>query len=207
VATQSTRAAGAAPRTFPAVDDLTDAQRARRQRIIAAGGRLMPAVDYDRIQVKDVADEAGVALGTLYRYFNSKDHLFACVIQAWSQGFGERLELPATGSSAERVRAVYQRAVKAFARQPRVYGAMLQVQSSTDPNAAAVFRAFARQQSDAFGLALGPSRLSADKRRDVIAVMNAVLDENLRAWCLGLQPVADVHTAVDRAAELILGRR
>jgi AcrR family transcriptional regulator len=207
VATRSTRAAGAAPRTFPEVDDLNENQRARRQRIVDAGGRLMMALDYDRIQVKDVADEAGVALGTLYRYFNSKDHVFACALQTWSQGFGERLELPAAGSPAARVKAVYQRAVKAFARQPRVYGAMLQVQSSTDPHAAAVFRAFARQQSDAFGLALEGSRLSAAKRRDVIAVMNAVLDENLRAWCLGLQPVTDVRTAIDRAADLILSRR
>ena len=49
-------------------------------------------VDYERIQVKDVADEAGVALGTLYRYFNSKDHLFALALLDWASGFRRRVE-------------------------------------------------------------------------------------------------------------------
>ena len=36
--------------------------------------------------------------------------------------------------------------------------------------------------------------------------MSAVLDENLRSWQLGLQPVGAVYIAIDRAAELIFGR-
>ena len=32
---------------------------------------------YDAVQMRDVAGEAGVALGTIYRYFASKDHLLA----------------------------------------------------------------------------------------------------------------------------------
>ena len=81
---------------------------------------------------------------------------------------------------------------------------MIQVQSSKDPHAAEVYRAFAGQQIEAFGRALESSDLPDDTRRDVIAVMNAVLDDNLRAWQLGLQPVDAVPRATDRAAELLL---
>jgi AcrR family transcriptional regulator len=210
MATRTTRAPTAAPRTFPAAAELRDDQRARRQRIVDAAGRRMAAVDYERIQVKDVADEAGVALGTLYRYFNSKDHLFACALYEWSQRFDRGLDGGAvatgTGSTAGRLKAVYRRAARAFERQPRIYGVLLHIQSSTDPHAVEVFRGFARRQSAAFATTLDRSRLSEAKRRDVIAVMNAVLDDNLRAWQVGLQPVAAVHTAIDRAVDLIIPR-
>jgi AcrR family transcriptional regulator len=206
MAKHATRTTDDPPRTFPLAETLRTDQRERRQRIVDAAERLMFAVDYDRLQVRDVADEAGVALGTLYRYFNSKDHLFASALQSWSQAFGDRLDLTATGPTGERVKAVYRRAARAFEKQPRVYGVMMQIQSSTDPYAGEVYREFTRQQTAAFGSILGTSRLSDQKRTDVIAVMSAVLDENLRSWRLGLQPVSAVYTAIDRAADLIFGR-
>ena len=162
--------------------------------------------DYDRIQVRDVADAAGVALGTIYRYFNSKDHLFACALHAWSAGFESALARTSGGPTLDRVKATFRLAVRAFEKQPRVYAVMIQMQSSKDPHACEVFRAFASAQVGAFGSVLDGSRLPDDKRRDVIAVMSAVLDDNLRRWQLGLATVADVYTAVDRAADLILNR-
>ncbi|MDQ1454884.1 MAG: TetR/AcrR family transcriptional regulator, cholesterol catabolism regulator, partial [Actinomycetota bacterium] len=63
---------------------LTHAQQARRDRIVDAGLALLAARDYDKIQVKDVAEEANVALGTLYHYFSSKEHLFAEVLVRWA---------------------------------------------------------------------------------------------------------------------------
>jgi AcrR family transcriptional regulator len=89
MATHSTRSADAPERVLPEISSLRGDQRERRQRIVDAAVELMCDVDYDRVQVKDVADRAGVALGTLYRYFNSKDHLFACALLRWSEGFGE----------------------------------------------------------------------------------------------------------------------
>ena len=95
MAKHSTRTSEAEVRTLPEAASLRTDQRERRQRIIDAAERMMFDVDYEKIQVKDVADEAEVALGTLYRYFNSKDHLFACALQSWSQRFGDHLELVA----------------------------------------------------------------------------------------------------------------
>lgn len=197
----STRPVGLAPRPLPDLDALRPDQRDRRERIVAAAARLMSAVDYDRIQVKDVADEAGVALGTLYRYFRSKDHLFACALLAWSAGFGERIERRSSGTTRDRVAAIYRRAARAFERDPKVYAALLQVQASTDADAAAVMSTFEQQQSAAFGGAL--DGYDSPRRDDVLAVMGAVLDGNLRAWQRGRIPVAEVHRAIDRAAALI----
>jgi AcrR family transcriptional regulator len=201
-----TQPTAAALRVLPDVGELRTDQRERRQRIVDAAEALMVETDYDKIQVKDVADRADVALGTLYRNFNSKDHLFACALQSWSMGFGDRLALSPTGPTVERVGAVYRRAVRAFEKQPRVYNVTMQVLSSTDPHATDMFGTFARQQSEAFAVALETSTLTEDDRRDLIAVMSAVLDANLRSWQLGHQPIAAVYDAVDRAAHLILDR-
>jgi TetR/AcrR family transcriptional regulator, cholesterol catabolism regulator len=207
MAKHSTRPSATPMRAVPEVASLRLDQRERRQRIIDAAERLMFDADYEKIQVKDVADRADVALGTLYRYFNSKDHLFACALTSWSRGFGDDPEpIPSGPTTEDRVKAIYRRAARAFERQPKVYDVVMQIQSSKDPNAARVWREFAGQQSDAFGLALRGSRLAEEKQRDVTAVMSAVLDENLRSWQLGLQPIAAVYEAIDRAAALILGR-
>jgi AcrR family transcriptional regulator len=204
MAKQPTRTRAPAPRTLPEVASLRTDQRERRQRIVDAAARLMVTTDYDRIQVKDVADHADVALGTLYRYFNSKDHLFACALQSWSVRFGDHLVLSPTGPTVDRVRAVYRLAVRAFEKQPRVYNVTMQVQSSTDPHATDVFGAFGDQQMDAFGVALETSNLPDAERQDITDVMSAVLDTNLRSWQLGHQPIAAVYDAIDRAARLII---
>ena len=201
-----TRTGDTTLRTLPEVGSLRLDQRERRQRIIDAAGRLMFEVDYEKIQVKDVADEAEVALGTLYRYFNSKDHLFACSLLSWSERFGGDHGAAPNGPTEERVKAIYRRAARAFERRPKVYDVVMQIQSSKDPNAARVWREFAGRQSQAFGAALESSRLSDEKQRDVTAVMSVVLDENLRSWQLGLQPLSAVYDAIDRAAALIFGR-
>ena len=52
-------------------------QAARRERVIAAAVDLASEGGYDAVQMRDVATTAGVALGTIYRYFSSKDHLLA----------------------------------------------------------------------------------------------------------------------------------
>ena len=35
--------------------------------------------------MKDVAERSGVALGTIYRYFSSKDHVAAAALLEWAR--------------------------------------------------------------------------------------------------------------------------
>lgn len=177
-------------------------QRERRERIVQAAMRLMVDVDYEKVQVRDVADEAGVALGTLYRYFTSKDHLFACALLEWSSGFGDRLDRAADAPAVERVQHVYSRAVRAFERQPRIFDALNQLQASRDPETSAIFAEFARRQTEAFAGALAD--IPSPDREDIVAVMSAVLVESLRTWQQGALSIRQVHARIDRAAELIL---
>jgi AcrR family transcriptional regulator len=202
VTRHSTRPAEAVPRELVPVASLRRDQQERRARLIAAATELMETVDYDKIQVKDVADLAGVALGTLYRYFNSKDHLFACALYEWAAGFGDRVTMANDISSSERVKRVYRRAARAFERVPRVYDVLIQLQGSKDEYAAGVYRDFAQLQSQAFASALND--LPESRRDDIVDVMSAVLSEGLRGRHRGTVSAAQLQAHIDRAADLIV---
>jgi AcrR family transcriptional regulator len=186
----------------PAVETLDAAQRARRERIVAAAVEAMLQQDYDKVQMKDVAASAGAALGTMYRYFSSKEHLFAEALLSWSEHYGTERASPPDGAAVERLKVAYRRAVRAFERHPPVYGYLLALQGSTDPQAAAVFEQFASRQRGAFATFL--PRVPSPRREDIVQVMNAVLDANLRDWSFRRAPIASVYAAVDRAAELLM---
>jgi len=60
----------------------TPRQHARNAAILRAARRLGKLHGLERVQMSDVAADAGVALGTLYRYYPSKHHLFAAALTA-----------------------------------------------------------------------------------------------------------------------------
>ncbi len=63
---------------------LTAKQVARRARVVDAALELAAEGGYDAVQMRDVATRAGVALGTIYRYFSSKDELLAAALVEWA---------------------------------------------------------------------------------------------------------------------------
>src|ERR1700728_4102053 len=64
---------------------LTRAQQARRQRVIDAAMALGLEGGYEAVQMRDVAARADVAMGTVYRYFTSKEHLLAATLVYWRE--------------------------------------------------------------------------------------------------------------------------
>src|SRR5579859_858711 len=78
----------------PTPASLPRGQRERRSRIVRGAIALLEhGGEYDSIQMRDVAQEAGVALATVYRYFTSKEHLYAAALLDWATNF------PAVGQS------------------------------------------------------------------------------------------------------------
>ena len=53
----------------------SEQQAQRRARVVAAAMALAAKGGYDAVQMRAVSTEADVALGTIYRYFSSKDQL------------------------------------------------------------------------------------------------------------------------------------
>jgi AcrR family transcriptional regulator len=86
----------------------TEARRAEtRERIVSAALELIAEGGYVAAPIAAVADHAGVAVGTVYRYFPSKSDLFAEVFRVASQREVDEMRAGAgaTGSAAERIAA------------------------------------------------------------------------------------------------------
>ena len=131
---------------------LTDAQRARRNRIVDAGLTLLSERDYDKIQVKDIAEEANVALGTLYHYFSSKEHLFAEVLVRWAGTLRTNISRnPLRGTTdAQRLTQVINRSVRAFQRQPSLARLVATLETSADPFATEILDRLAQTTNDIY---------------------------------------------------------
>jgi len=116
---------------------LTRAQEARRQRVVDAAMELGLEGGYEAVQMRDVAARAHVAMGTVYRYFASKDHLLAAALVFWVEQLDARLaQAPPRGVTASgRVLDVLERALRAMGRQPRLVAAVFASLASPDPAA------------------------------------------------------------------------
>jgi TetR/AcrR family transcriptional regulator, cholesterol catabolism regulator len=197
------RPAAAPSRAAPEPDALPHGQRERRDRIVRTAIDLLGDREYEQIQIKDVADHAEVALATLYRYFSSKEHLYAAALLEWSSRAsrsGSRGDDPNT--DADRIRAILLRAIRAFGRRPQFLRAELALAGTHDPNARKLFDQFSDRYVDRMGEALHdvpPERTDA-----VIEIIYSVLALRLQSWARGRCSIKDVERAVSRTIDLVL---
>ncbi len=81
------------------------ARAARRDEILAAARRVFAARGFRGTTIADIAEEAQIALGTIYLYFPSKESVFAALNQRFQEILTEGLtDVPAAGSLDETVR-------------------------------------------------------------------------------------------------------
>src|SRR5947207_10816367 len=119
---------------------LTERQAARRDWIVKAAMDLAAEGGYDAVQMREVSAQANVALGTLYRYFSSKDQLIVAVMGHWARELQRQIAArpPAGGSLADRVTDVLRRAARAMQQAPELTSSLvtaLSSLSSDDPPA------------------------------------------------------------------------
>ena len=182
-------------------------QQERRDRIVRAAITLLEHGEYDEIQMRDVAQEAGVALATVYRYFTSKEHLYAAALLEWAANFPTREPSKRAGGRSDeaQLRALMRRAVRAFERYPQMMRVEIVIESSPDPNARALFDQFAARNVGALTSAL-PST-DTETAAAIVATVNSVLATRLRAWALGRITIGDVDRSVQRTIDLIFAPR
>jgi AcrR family transcriptional regulator len=178
---------------------MTPRQRDRRNRLIDAALAMLATDDYERIQVKDVAERAGVSLGTLYNYFYSKERLFAEALVRWADSLPTNIrQRPLRHAGpADQLKEAVHRALRAFERRPQMARLVHVLEMSPDAFAGELMHRMDLATADAYMQAL--SAVDPAVARKGLNLVNAVFSVQLREWSRGRITMRELHDRLDEA--------
>lgn len=113
---------------------LSKSQTLRRRRIIDAALALVRQQGHAQTQMRDIADASELALGTVYRYFPSKEVLLANVFEVWCEGYWERLGIAAEGqANVDRLIDIARRSSQAYIDERNILTMINSLRSANEP--------------------------------------------------------------------------
>ena len=186
---------------------LTKSQAARRERVIRAALDLGAEGGYEAVQMRDVAARAEVALGTIYRYFPSKDALLLAVMVQWLGDLEGRVTRhpPSGDTTVERIMDVLTRALQAMDRDPRLTAAVIGAMTAGDPASVDAIgeatRMMARVMRSAF-----PDDVDPALEASAAKALGHVWWSATISWTNGMGDIGWVAGELREAAELIADR-
>ena len=151
-----------------------------------------------------MAEEAGVALGTVYHYFTSKEHLFAEALVPWVATLRDNVNRhPLAGDTpAERLSDVLRRTVRSFQQQPNLAKLVTTLTVSSDPFVIEIITRLDDASSAVYADAL--TGLDDTTIRSMVQVIDHVLAGVLRLWSAGRMHIVDVYRQLDEMVGLLL---
>ncbi len=222
----------AEPRTSSTITltrSLTRDQQARRERLVRAACDLALDGGYAAVTMHDVADRAGVARATVYRYFTSKNHLLSEVSALWIGELSDELARQALPADpAGRLAALLCRIVEVSAENRLLTEAVVQAATAPDPSAGQSHETFHQSIHRITGLAFGDPDDTAqatdptepadatvatrarvgdveqDRRRDIEIVLGHVLLSGLVSLTARGRSLAEVQDLMRTAVRLFV---
>jgi len=189
-------------------DDLgSAAQRDRRKRILDATIALATRGGFDAVQMRAVAEQADVALGTLYRYFPSKIHLLVSALgrefeKAEAAGRGK----PIPGDTPhERVMYVLSRTTRGLQGEPHLTEALTRAFMFADASVQSEIHHVGMLMTSMLTRAMHPGK--PDLTDEDVAIAKVIGDVWLAAlvgWVTGRTSSEDVTRQMDVAVRLLL---
>ncbi|WP_203335670.1 TetR family transcriptional regulator [Nocardioides limicola] len=190
-----------------AIDEVgSAAQRERRRRILDATVELASAGGFDAVQMREVADRADVALGTLYRYFPSKIHLLVSALALEFEASRKIIsakQIPGD-SQAERVMYVLRRATRGLQKDPNLTEALTRAFMFADASVKDEIHVVGMLLTDMLTKAMGHREEPTAEDVAVARVIGDVWLAALVGWVTGRSSVGDVIDHMDIAVHLLL---
>jgi AcrR family transcriptional regulator len=185
---------------------LARSQAARRRRVIDATLSLASEGGFDAVQMRDVAAAADVALGTVYRYFSSKERLLLEAMAEQQDALRSSLQRhpPIGDTPAERVSDILRRATRSLKRHPDVTAAMVRAFGSARPEDSDIVRRVTSIMDDVITTAIRPHSAPTERDLRVARAMVLVWNSSLLGWVGGVDPPDRVDEDLDIAAHLLL---
>jgi AcrR family transcriptional regulator len=183
---------------------LTKNQAARRQRVVRAALDLATEGGYEAVQMRDVATHASVALGTIYRYFSSKDALLASAMVEWMADLEDTVVAhpPQGDDTPARVMDIMSRALRTMERQPKLTRAVVTALTAGDPAGVdaltGMIEALARILRPAF-----PEDVDPQTEASAAKLLGHVWWSALMCWANGMGDMTWVAGELSEAADLL----
>ena len=217
VVADSSPATGGA-RSSPQGARLAQNQLRRMRRIVDAAVDLAEKGGFEAVRLRDVAEQSDVALGTLYKYFRSKEDILLFALNEEI----ERLEHAmatrsvAAGSAYERISDFFRRGTRALARRPQFARAMIRSMTAGDADTALKIAALQLRIARLVTAALRgtapdvaaplDSSIGSVREQAIAFTIMQVWFSSLVGWAAGLHTERVVGDQVRTAAGLILHR-
>ena len=192
-----------------AVEDLgSAAQRDRRKRILDATITLASQGGFDAVQMRAVAEQADVALGTLYRYFPSKIHLLVSALQREFERTETALrDRPIEGdTTAERVITVLKRTTRGMQNDPKLTEALTRAFMFADASVAAEIHQVGMLLTSMLTRVMHPEG-HAELTEEDVAIARVIGDVWLSAlvgWVTGRSTAVETGQQIEVAVKLLL---
>ncbi len=187
-------------------------EKLRKARILDVAIRLAEEGGFDNVRQRDVAEKAGVALGTLYKSFRGKEDLLSAALERETDVLERRMERrPPSGDTAlVRVASLFDTLTRAFCKKPNYARAVIRAMASGEPAVAGNVVAYQSQLYRMVVSALrGPDHPSpADEpsadELEIALLLQQVWFAALVGWSAKLHGTARAVEQVTRAARLLL---
>ena len=186
------------------------AQRDRRKRILDATYDLASSGGFDAVQMRAVAEQADVALGTLYRYFPSKIHLLVSALDRQFEEAATRLherQIPGD-SQADRVLYVLKRLTRGMQGDPKLTEALTRAFMFADSSVKDEIHTVGMSMTSIVTHAMhGQEADDAEVTDEDIAIARVLGDIWLSAlvgWVTGRTTAAETAAHMETAVRLVL---
>ena len=178
-------------------------QEMRRQQVLAAAMHLGAEGGYDAVQMRGVADRSGVALGTIYRYFSSKDDLLIAGLAGWIRRTRMRLEEEEVrcNSPHERLSVVLAGVARSTEASPMLMQALVRAHGSTAPASGPHKLDVETEQQALMVTAIGDSYPNV---QEIARVLGHVWQSASTRWVTGLAPNGSLGTEFCNAIDLLV---
>jgi TetR/AcrR family transcriptional regulator, cholesterol catabolism regulator len=188
--------------TVTPAQPVTEAQRARYQRMVEVATMLVTTGGEEALQMSEMPALAEVSLSTLYRYFPSKEHLLYAVVHQHLESLLARSHPSQRAGLTVRDKVAHNllRAFDFDQRVPTLGSVVRRLARLSDPAFRAERERAGRLQRD---IVLKVAEPMTEHQRQVLWVVLAAAGAAIESWMVGSAAPSEVRFAIHTACRLL----
>jgi TetR/AcrR family transcriptional regulator, cholesterol catabolism regulator len=177
----------------------------RREDILDCAAAIAAVGGYDAVKMRIVADDAGIAVGTLYRYFPTKPHVLVAVLTREFERLGAERDWTITADSPRlRVAHLNARLCEELQCRPALTEAVTRAFVFADASTSSEVDRAAAIIEHLLGLAIAGGEPNP-RHHQLAAIIVDVWLSSLIAWVRHGTSAEDMAVRLERSVRLILG--